>query len=74
MITNTLSESLELQSRFTLMYDMYFKEEDEDKKEKLMREILRIRKRIYKLPNYNISGLEKIMKFLAPYTKKEVNA
>jgi hypothetical protein len=63
-LTNTLQESLMLQEQFSALYTRYWDEKDDKVKEGLMRSIVQIRKRMYKLPNYNMSGLEKIMKFM----------
>lgn len=67
-ITNTLQESLMLQAQLTQTADLIDKEKDEKAKEFLEKKFKAIKKRIYKLPNYNMSGLEKLMKFFKPYT------
>lgn len=68
-ITNTLQESLILQQELSLTAKLMFEEEDEKKKEQLEKQFNQIKKRIYKLPNYNMTGLEKLMKFYKPYTE-----
>lgn len=67
-LTNTLQESLMLQAQLTQTADLIDKEKDEKAKEFLEKKFKAIKKRIYKLPNYNMSGLEKLMKFFKPYT------
>jgi len=63
-VTNTLQESLILQEQFAAIWKQYWEEKDEKTKQYLMKTINSIRNRMYKLPNYNMSGLEKIMKFI----------
>ncbi len=67
-ITNTLQESLMLQQQLALTAKMIDEEKDEKAKEFLQNQFNAIKKRIYKLPNYNMTGLEKLMKFFKPYT------
>lgn len=62
-VTKTLQESLMLESRLNLLYDTYDKTTDEKEKVALLSYINSVKKRLYKLPNYNINGLTKIMKF-----------
>ncbi len=62
-VTKTLQESLMLESRLNLLYSTYDKTIDEKEKVVLLSYINSVKKRMYKLPNYNINGLTKIMKF-----------
>jgi hypothetical protein len=62
-VTNTLSESLMLEHRLNILYDAFDKEQDVKVKAQLMIHIAQIKKRLYKLPNYNVNGLTKLMKF-----------
>lgn len=62
-VTKTLQESLMLESRLNLLYSTYDKTTDEKEKVVLLSYINSVKKRMYKLPNYNINGLTKIMKF-----------
>lgn len=62
-VSGTLQESLMLEHRLGLMYDAFDKEQDVKAKAALLIHINGIKKRMYKLPNYNVNGLQKIMKF-----------
>lgn len=62
-VTPTLQESLMLEARLGVLYDAFDKEQDERAKLMLLAHITQIKKRLYKLPNYNVRGLQKIMKF-----------
>lgn len=67
-ITNTLQESLMLQQQLAYTAKLIDEEKDEKAKAFLEKQFATIKKRIYKLPNYNMAGLEKLMKFFKPYT------
>jgi hypothetical protein len=62
-VSGTLQESLMLEHRLGLMYDAFDKEQNVRAKEVLLVHIHNIKQRLYKLPNYNARGLQKIMKF-----------
>ena len=62
-VTKTLQESLMLESRMAMLYDAFDKEKDEKNKLQILIHIHQIKKRLYKLPNYNVNGLVKLMKF-----------
>lgn len=62
-VSGTLQESLMLEHRLGLMYDAFDKEQDVRAKEVLLVHIHNLKQRLYKLPNYNARGLQKIMKF-----------
>ena len=74
-VTGTLSESLMLQHRFEMVYDTLDKLPADDYKGRavVMGELASIKKRMEKLPNYNMRGLQKIMNFFKPYAAKEAN-
>lgn len=74
-VTGTLSESLMLQHRFEMVYDTLDKLPADDHKGRavVMGELASIKKRMDKLPNYNMRGLQKIMNFFKPYAAKEAN-
>lgn len=72
-ITKTLQESLMLQAEFERLHEAHFKSKDEREKEILEKQINLVKNRLYVLPNYNMAGLEKLMKFFKPYTSKEAN-
>jgi hypothetical protein len=62
-VSGTLQESLMLEHRLGLMYDAFDKEQNVKAKTVLLMHIHNIKQRLYKLPNYNARGLQKIMKF-----------
>lgn len=62
-VSGTLQESLMLKHRLGLMYDAFDKEQDVKAKAVLLMHIHNIKQRLYKLPNYDVRGLQKIMKF-----------
>lgn len=62
-VTNTLQESLMLEARMAMLYDAFDKEQDIKAKALILAHIGNIKKRLYKLPNYNVTGLAKLMKF-----------
>jgi hypothetical protein len=62
-VSGTLQESLMLEHRLGLMYDAFDKEQDVKAKAVLLMHIHNIKQRLYKLPNYDVRGLQKIMKF-----------
>lgn len=62
-VSGTLQESLMLEHRLGILYDAFDKENDPKAKAALLVHINGIKKRLYKLPNYNVNGLAKIMKF-----------
>jgi hypothetical protein len=62
-VTNTLQESLMLEARMAMLYDAFDKEQNVKSKELILEHIKSIKKRLYKLPNYNVNGLTKLMKF-----------
>lgn len=66
-VTNTLQESLMLQGQLEAAYQNFDKADNEKDKAFFASTITTIKKRMYKLPNYNVNGLQKIMKFLKPY-------
>jgi hypothetical protein len=66
-VTNTLQESLMLEQQLKASYDSFDKAETERDKAYFADTIVSIKKRMYKLPNYNVNGLMKIMKFFKPY-------
>lgn len=74
-VTNTLSESLMLEHRLALTFETLDKLPADDHKGRAVvaNELNNIKARLYKLPNYNARGLQKIMKFLKPYAAKEAN-
>ena len=71
-ITNTLQESLMLQQQLEMSYQSLDKADNDKDKAYFAGYIATLKKRIYKLPNYNVNGLAKIMKFLKPYQKEGV--
>jgi len=73
-VSGTLSESLMLQHRFEMTFDTLDKLPADDKvgRAVVANELHHIKKRMEKLPNYNMRGLQKIMNFLKPYAAKEV--
>lgn len=72
-VTNTLSESLMLEHRLGMVFATLDKlpADDHRGREVVEGELKAIKARLYKLPNYNASGLQKIMQFLKPYAAKE---
>ena len=72
-VSGTLQESLMLEHRLGLMYDAFDKEQDVKAKTVLLMHISNIKKRLHKLPNYDVRGLQKIMKFFKPYAAKGAN-
>ena len=74
-VSGTLSESLMLQHRFEMTFDTLDKLPADDKAGRAVvgNELYNIKKRMDKLPNYNMRGLQKIMNLLKPYAPKEAN-
>lgn len=66
-VTNTLQESLMLEQQLKAVYESFDKADNEKDKAYFAGLITTIKKRMYKLPNYNVNGLMKIMKFFKPY-------
>jgi hypothetical protein len=66
-VTNTLQESLMLEQQLKIAYDSLDKAETEKDVKHWFNVVHSIRERLYKLPNYNVNGLAKIMKFFKPY-------
>ena len=62
-VSGTLQESLMLEHRLGILYDAFDKEQDVKAKSVLLGHISDIKQRLYKLPNYDVRGLQKIMKF-----------
>lgn len=66
-VTNTLQESLMLEQQLNAAYDSFDKATTDKDKKYFTDLATTIKKRMYKLPNYNVNGLMKIMKFFKPY-------
>lgn len=68
-VTNTLSESLMLEHRLGMVFATLDKlpADDYRGRQVVEGELKAIKARLYKLPNYNARGLQKIMKFFKPY-------
>lgn len=64
-VTKTLQESLVLQQDLARSYQLLdtLPPDDFQKRAPLVAHIDRVKKRLWKLPNYNANGLVKIMKF-----------
>lgn len=76
MITKSLQESLALEQQLTESYEKLDAAKDSHERQFWANETRRIRTRLYKLPNYNRTGLEFIQAVLAranPQIKEQVN-